>query len=131
SAVMRATRTGLLALGALALGACGSGSSSTTASATDLTRLPLGDGKVTTHARRGYVDSCQTQFMGGAPNFPTPWIRSNRTWDLTAKPHVSGSVSWPDRRFALRLGPSALRITGNDLPGHTTGVFLIATSDPA
>jgi hypothetical protein len=133
---MRATRSGLLVLGALALGACGSGSSSAqstpaSASATDVTRLPLGDGHVSTRARRGYVYSCQTRFMGGAPSFPTPWIRSNRTWDLTAKPHVSGSVSWPNRRFALRLGSSALRITGNDLPSHTTGVFPIASSDPA
>jgi hypothetical protein len=114
----------LVALAALALEAGG-------ASAADLTRLPLGDGKVTTHARRGYVDSCQTQFGQGGATGSTPWIRSDGTWDATAKPHVSGSVTWPNRRFALTLGPSALRITGNDLPSHATGAFPISSSDPA
>jgi hypothetical protein len=77
------------------------------------------------------VYSCQTRFMSGGPSFPTPWIRSDGTWDLTAKPKVSGAVSWANARFALRLGPATLRITGNDLPSHATGAFPIAASDSA
>ena len=123
-------------LATAALSACGAGSSSAhsttaAAAATDVTHLPLGDGHVSTRARRGYVYSCQTRFGTGGANAATPWIRSDGTWDLTAKPTVAGSVSWPNRRFALRLGASSLRITGNDLPSHTTGVFPIASSDPA
>ena len=109
---MRATRPALLALSALALSACGSGSSSarTAASATNPHRLPLGDGHVSTRPRRGYVYACHTRFPGGPPATSTPWIRSDGTWDATAKPHVAGDVRWRAARLSLLFSGSALRV---------------------
>lgn len=110
-------------------------SSTTTASggAVSLTALPLGDGKVSSTPRVGYVDSCQTTFnpnAGGAA-VNGPWIHGT-TWDATTKLTVQGSVSWPQARNNITISGSQRIITTNDLPvGFTTGTFPIASGDPA
>jgi hypothetical protein len=121
--------------------ACGGQSlapSSTTASTTtntgngapDLTALPLGDGKVSTTPRVGYVYSCQTTFAGAGATGSTPWI-SGTSWNLTAKPSVQGSVTWPTARITIVRQGTQRVVTANNLPLHATGTFPIQRTDPA
>jgi hypothetical protein len=110
------------------------GRSAGTSSATDLTRLPLGDGKLTTTGpKRGYVYRCGPANPNGPGAFRDgPWIDApNGRFNLTAKAVVDGRVTWPARvRFSKRNG--RIKVTGNGLPvGYTTGVFPIAAADDA
>ncbi len=104
----------------------------TSSTALNLKALPVGDGKVGTTARVGYVFSCQTSFPGGGgAAVAGPWIHG-ATWDSTAKIAVQGSVSWPQASYTVTLSGASRVIHTNDLPnGFTTGVFPIAASDPA
>jgi len=93
--------------------------------------LPLGDGKVSSEPRRGYVYSCMTQFRGGGAEHAGNWIRGT-IWDSTAKIQVQGNVEWPDAVLALANENGVRRINGNGLPfNHTTGIFPVQRSDPA
>lgn len=94
--------------------------------------IPLGDGYRSTTPKVGYVDSCGVGGMGGATKVG-PWIdEQTHTWDSLTKLAVEGSVSWPAAAFSIALSGSQRIVKTNDLPvGHTTGVFPIATSDPA
>ena len=95
------------------------------------TTLPLGDGKVTTsEPKRGWIYSCRPA-AGGGPGAQVdgPWIQSS-TWDSTQKIDISGSVKWRSTT-AFRTAASELKITGNALPKHRTGVFPIRTTEPA
>jgi hypothetical protein len=125
-------------LGAVA--ACG-GAPSTPATPSDtattpgivpeLTALPLGDGKVSTSPRVGYVYSCQTAFgNNGAPLGSAPWIAGS-TWNQTTKPAVQGEVLWPNSRVTITVSGAERTVSANNLPSHATGVFPIARSDPA
>jgi hypothetical protein len=99
----------------------------------DLTRLPLGDGKVATTPTAGAVDSCQSSFAaaGGATR-DGPWIHGDGTWDSTAKIAVAGDVSWPRASYAATVAGDRRSVTTRDLPvGQTTGVFPVAATDPA
>jgi YHYH protein len=108
----------------------------TGASATDLTRLPLGDGHVsTTSARRGWIYGCTDGNPSGGGAFRDgPWIdTANGTFNEKAKVNVAGTVTWSQARVSFtRLASGQLRVTGNDLPtDRTTGTFPIASTDPA
>ena len=109
-------------------------SSAASTGAVNPAALPLGDGNVSNSPKAGYVDSCQTSFgsIGGA-QVVGPWVNTTaKTWDSTTKVRVQGSVSWPDATFSVRQTGSTRTITTNDLPiDHTTGVFPVASSDPA
>ena len=101
----------------------------------DLHHLPLGDGKVSSDPRRGYVMSCMTAFRGGGAQHAGPWIHGD-TWDMTQKISVQGRVTWPEASFRIttqgadRLVSRVLQ--GNGLPVDTpTGTFPIAYDDPA
>jgi hypothetical protein len=94
--------------------------------------IPLGDGHVSTTPRVGYVDSCTTQFGGGGASVAGPWIdEAAKTWDDATKIAVSGRVSWPDASYSAKVVGSKRIVTFDDLPSHPTGVFPIASSDPA
>lgn len=94
--------------------------------------LPLGDGYVSTTPKVGYVDSCQTTFNGGGAFEAGPWIdQTAKTWDETTKLTVSGSVAWPAASYKETVDGSTRTVVFNDLPDHTTGVFPIASTDPA
>ena len=95
--------------------------------------VPLGDGYVSTRPRVGYVDSCVTHFGGGGAAVQGPWINSNnKTWNYKAKLAVNGSVSWPNASYKVTASGGKRKFKFNDLPiSHTTGVFPIASSDPA
>jgi hypothetical protein len=96
--------------------------------------IPLGDGYVSSSPKIGYVDSCMTHFGGiGGAQVVGPWINTiAKTWDSTTKIAVSGTVSWPTASWSVSVhGPKRV-ITFNDLPiNHPTGVFPVASSDPA
>ena len=118
---------------------CGCGAAATVAATTarsaarkvDPTAIPLGDGKVSTTPKVGYVDSCTTNFRQGGAEHAGPWIQRN-TWDSVTKPAVEGAVSWPSARFKARKSHGRRVVSFNDLPtDHTTGVFPISSSDPA
>ncbi len=97
----------------------------------DLRALPLGDGKVSTEPRRGYVYSCTTRFRSAAAPHAGDWIRGS-TWDATRKLWVRGEVAWPDAQFTMGVVNGERRVTGNGLPiDHVTGRFPIQRSDPA
>ncbi len=93
--------------------------------------LPVGDGHVTDHPEAGNVFSCRTTFREGGARHEGPWFHGD-TWDPTAKPHVQGSVYWPQAAYSFtRRGPELL-FTGNGLPiEEPTGIFPISLSDPA
>jgi len=120
----------------LLLAACaGTGSSTAPAAnpsaAPSATALPLGDGKVATSPRVGYVFACQTTFgNNGAPPGSAPWITGD-TWNPAAKPAVQGEVAWPNARLEVAREGTERVVRTNNLPTHATGSFPIARSDPA
>jgi YHYH protein len=93
--------------------------------------LPLGDGKVSSSPRVGYVDACrQGPGRQGGADHAGSWIHGS-TFDETAKPTVNGHVRWPGK-ISVKVEGSKLVITGNGLPkGATTGIFPISPSDDA
>lgn len=99
----------------------------------DSTAIPLGDGKVSTTPKPGYVDSCTTKFRGGGAEHAGGWINSaDGTWNSKTKVTVQGSVTWPAAEHGEKISGSTRVVTTNDLPkGYTTGVFPISRSDPA
>lgn len=97
----------------------------------DAKALPLGDGRVSTEAKRGHVFACATQFRGGGARHAGDWIQGS-TWEATRKIWVQGEVLWPEARFSIEMTDTQRVLTGNALPvGHATGRFPIERSDPA
>ena len=96
----------------------------------DVTRLTLGDGKISSSPQRGYVYSCMTQFNGGGAQGTGAWINGDGTWDLTRKFTVDGSISWP-HSFTITMEGNDRVFTSNDLPNHTTGEYPISHYDDA
>ncbi len=96
-------------------------------------KLPLGDGNVSTSPRKGYVYSCTTSFRGGGAEHAGPWINSaKKTWNLKTKVAVQGSVYWPKAQYTMIVKDGTRTLTTNDLPeGYPTGTFPIASTDPA
>jgi len=90
--------------------------------------LPLGDGKISTSPRRGYLMSCVRHWRR-PPAHGGPWIQG-RFWDPSEKPSVQGDVTWPTHRIAITVRGDERIIVANGLPAHATGVFPIARSDP-
>ncbi len=92
--------------------------------------LPVGDGHVSDHSEVGNVFSCRTHFRGGGARHDGPWFHGD-TWDPTAKPHVQGSVYWPEAAYTLAPEGPNLLFRGNGLPiEEPTGIFPISLTDP-
>jgi hypothetical protein len=98
--------------------------------ALDLTRLPVGDGKVSTEPKRGHVFACPGRGgdIGGALT-QGPWIRADGTFDFTQKAVVGGAVLWPEHALTLTLEGTVLQVRSNGLPDHPTGVYPISSTD--
>jgi hypothetical protein len=97
----------------------------------DVKALPLGDGRISTEAKRGHVLACATQFRGGGAQHVGDWIQGD-TWDATRKIWVQGEVHWSDARFTIEVSGEQRVLTGNALPvGQATGRFPIQRQDPA
>jgi YHYH protein len=97
----------------------------------DPTRLPIGDGKISSSAKIGSVFSCQTTFppVGGAFK-DGPWIKSDGTFDLTSKAQVDGHVSWTSSQ-SITMDTTTNSVTGNGLPNHPTGAYPVSPNDDA
>ena len=124
------------ALALLVVAAAASGSAAlllAAPSGPDLTRLPLGDRKLTTTPKSGYVMRCVSGNAGiGGASKDGPWIDTAAgTFDITKKATVDGAISWPARRFVVRVIGGKRRVQTADLPAHTTGRFPIAANDDA
>jgi YHYH protein len=97
----------------------------------DLTRLPMGDGKISTQPEVGFVWPCRTRFHSRAGAHASgDWIHSDKTYDLTAKPTVDGEVQWPSQ-FKIQLQNNSRIVFGNRLPKTPTGRFPISPKDDA
>src|SRR5437773_8681474 len=74
--------------------------------------IPIGDGKLSSEPKQGYVYSCVTQFNGRGAQHEGPWITGN-TWDLTQKISVQGAVSWPTAIFSTSSEGTERVLSGN------------------
>lgn len=95
--------------------------------------LPLGDSKYVTNApKKGYIYLCRTMKEGGGgAGADGPWIKGT-TWNINEKLSILGSVSWPNASFSTNITGASRTLKGNGLPKtHMTGVFPVASSDPA
>jgi hypothetical protein len=96
----------------------------------DLTRLPLGDGRISNGPRQGWIWACRVDPQGGGAFKNGPWIHADGTYDFTKKAVVQGHVVWPSR-YHIALKGDRRAFTTNDLPSHATGSFPISPGDPA
>ncbi|HEX6487396.1 MAG TPA: YHYH protein [Candidatus Dormibacteraeota bacterium] len=95
------------------------------------TLLPLGDGKISSAPRTGYVWSCQTTFNGQGAQGSAPWV-SGSGWNPALKPRVQGDVSWSRAHYSVSIAGDQRLLKTVDLPvGDGTGVFPISPDDPA
>lgn len=95
--------------------------------------LPLGDGRISTSPKQGYVYSCQTRFPanGVGAQASGAWLdEASGTWDPDLKPIVDGSVKWPSE-ITLSVEGNQRIVRGNGLPDHATGTFPVSRSDDA
>ena len=94
--------------------------------------VPLGDYHYVTDAPKvGYVYLCNVHKDNPGSSVIGPWVHGD-TWNFLQKVSVQGSVSWPNATFSNIVSGAYRVLTGNDLPvGYTTGVFPVASSDPA
>jgi hypothetical protein len=94
-------------------------------------KLPLGDGKVSTAPKRGYVMACNTRFPGGGGAHRVgEWIKEG-VWDPAAKPIVPGDVQWAGSAISISTDQDQRIIRANNLPKHTTGSYPIPRDSEA
>ncbi|MGH6981324.1 MAG: hypothetical protein ACREFC_08975, partial [Stellaceae bacterium] len=96
----------------------------------DLTRLPLGDGKISHEPKRGWIWACRIDKDAGGAWRDGTWIRKDGTYDLTKKAVVPGDVTWPSHYDIARKGVRRV-FTSNDFPNHATGIFPIPPDSEA
>jgi hypothetical protein len=74
-----------------------------------------------------------THFGIGGSQVNGPWINTTaKTWNYATKIAVNGAIRWPSASYSVKVVGKKRVITFNDLPiNHTTGIFPIASSDPA
>ncbi len=84
----------------------------------DPTKLPLGDGKLSSYPKVGYLWACHTNPNSRAgAQVEGPWIdKANGTYNLTAKAVVDGSVSWKQHSFKIAIKGDQRIITWDYLP---------------
>jgi hypothetical protein len=96
----------------------------------DLTRLPVGDGKVSDSAKAGWAWACRVNPTAGGANKQGPWFNGDGTYDLTAKAIVPGDVMWNPKFTVAKQGGNRVFST-NDLPNHGTGIYPIGRDTEA
>jgi hypothetical protein len=94
--------------------------------------VPLGDDKYVTDApKKGYIYLCNVRKDNPGSMVNGSWMHGT-TWNFLEKISVSGAVSWPNALFSNIISAGMRVLSGNGLPlNHTTGVFPVASSDPA
>ena len=96
----------------------------------DLTRLPVGDGNLSTDTPAVGV-LCTTQPTNGqGAETMGPWFNGDGTWNLEEKFLVDGEVDWP-HEFTETVQGDTRTITSNGLPDYPTGTFPVAADDDA
>jgi len=95
-------------------------------------KIPIGDGKVSTSAKRGYVMSCQQRFNpnAGGAHKTGDWIKGNY-WYPDLKPEVDGAVKWSGGGIKVIINGATRKITAKGVPSHVTGVYPVSRSDDA
>lgn len=99
----------------------------------DLTKLPIGDGRISSSAQAGYLWSCQQTFVsgqGGAARTGDWFNATAGTFDITRKPVVDGAVKWQSS-FTITVDGTTRVVSSNGLPSHATGVYPVAANDDA
>lgn len=97
----------------------------------DMTKLPLGDGKISKSPKIGWIWACRVNPQAGGAHRVGPWIDQKAgTFDMIAKTVVRGSVTWP-HQFKIAIQGDKRVLTSNVFPNHPTGNFPIARDDPA
>ena len=97
----------------------------------DLTRLPIGDGKLSNGPEVGSIWPCMVNPNAGGSHREGAWMnRADGTFDLTAKATVDGQNTWP-YRFSVRRDGGTRIIETNNLPNHPTGSFPVSQQDDA
>ncbi len=96
-------------------------------------RLPLGDGKISTTPRQGYVMACSSRFPGGGGAHRVgEWIdKTGATWEPSAKPQVEGSVNWPNAAITITREGNERIVRANNLPTHASGQFPVRPESKA
>jgi YHYH protein len=100
----------------------------------DITRLPLGDSRVSvTNPARGVILSCTGPTGTEGAEADGEWIdAASGTWDRTRKLAVQGRVIWEQARYEETISPGRRMLATNKLPVHDpTGTFPVAPDDPA
>lgn len=96
--------------------------------------LPVGDRQYSTsQAEKGKIYMCNANFVpesqAGAQS-RGPWFVGTTQWDVNKKATVRGSVDWTEKMSNTVSGANRV-INTNGLPDHTTGIYPVASSDPA
>jgi hypothetical protein len=95
------------------------------------TAQPLGDGKISTTPRRGFVMACQSRFPGGGGAHRVgEWIAEGK-WDRNKKPNVEGDVGWPSAAISITVEGGHRIVRANNLPKHSSGEFPIKSGTVA
>jgi hypothetical protein len=98
-------------------------------------KLPLGDGKISTAPKLGYVMACGNRFPGGGGAHRVgEWIKDG-FWDPLAKPTVEGEVNWPNAAITVTRegGDKGFErvVRANNLPTHPSGQYPIRPGSAA
>lgn len=107
-------------------------SSITTSSASTGQKIAIGDGKISTSPKIGYVYSCQQRFNPNAPGAQASgdWIQGNY-WYPDLKPTVSGNVMWSNGGTKVSVNGNVRKISSQNFPTHATGIYPVQSSDEA
>jgi hypothetical protein len=96
--------------------------------------LPVGDEQfTTTTATKGKVYMCNDNFVADSQagaQTRGPWFMGATQWDSNKKYAVNGAVDWEQQLTNIISGSTRV-IATNNLPDHVTGVFPVASTDPA
>lgn len=88
-------------------------------------KLPLGDGKVSSGPQHGFIFACETQFPGGGgAQRSGDWIKDG-FWYPDEKPIVEVHVEWPNSTITISIEGDTRVVRANNLPKHATGEFPI------
>jgi hypothetical protein len=96
----------------------------------NLKQLPIGDGKLSSSPKVGWIWPCRVNANGRGASRKGTWIKGDGTYDLTAKATVNGVVAWP-QRFTMTVKDNKRVFSTNDLPNHPTGIYPIDPKNSA
>jgi len=106
--------------------------SSALAHSPDVTRLPLGDDRLTDTPKVGYIMECHTDPTAGGAFRDGDWIdKANGTWNLLEKVSVEGEVVHSGWYYHFGVQGDERIFATADIPEHPTGEFPVAPDDPA